>query len=270
MSVLSGTYTTAYHHSGCVAWSNRKKAMRISVIIPTLNEADYIEKTLNAVFSGAVLDELPEIIVVDSGSTDNTLDVVKKFDIRIDRALGQRGKKYAVMNRGGELATSEVLFFLDADTIPPHGYDRFISDAFANPKIIGGAFEFKLEGRGLTLRIVELINRIRYRIRNRFYGDQGIFVLKTVFDHAGGYPERSIMEAAYLCSKLKKHGKLRLIHKNMITSSRRFLNGGALKVFFFHIKIVLLDLLGKNVDQYGSGYWEENNRRGSPANKPVY
>ncbi len=229
--------------------------MKLSVIIPTLNEEKHLKKTLDYLRKNAFNPPF-EITVVDSGSSDKTKNIVKaemaeflKFKPKI------RGRAQP-LNYAADFANGDVLLFLDADTEVPQNYDLHIEKALQNQDTVGGAFEFALEGERIGLRIVELINRIRYRLRKRYYGDQGLFVRKKVFEKVCGFPEIELLESAYLCKSLKEYGNLVLIKRKVITSSRRFRKNGILKPFSFDIKIWFLDLIGSDVEKFSKNYWK--------------
>jgi len=235
--------------------------MKLSIIIPTLNEADYISQTIEHIRKNALLGQPLEIIVIDSGSNDKTCEIAQKLGVKLIKARTKHlGKSYALNEASGH-AIGDVILFLDADTIVPPGYDKMIDAALSDPEVVGGAFEFALDGPEFGLRIVELINRIRYRIRQRYYGDQGIFVRAHIFQRVGGYPKIGLLEAAYLCKKLRKEGKLKLVNELMKTSPRRFIDGGIYRVLASDIKIWFLDLIGVGIDKYASAYWKENKLR---------
>ena len=185
----------------------------------------------------------------------------RELNVKIIKSKSNIAGRAYVLNEAATHATGDIYMFLDADTIVPHGYDQSINDALSLPKVIGGAFEFALDGQEFGLRVVELINRVRYRIRQRYYGDQGIFVRAEIFNRVGGYPELRLLEAAHLCKNLRKEGRLKLIKKNMYTSPRRFLDGGIYRVLRGDIKIWFLDLFGIPVDKYAGSYWKENKLR---------
>jgi rSAM/selenodomain-associated transferase 2 len=232
--------------------------MQLSVIIPALNEFQYISKTVYAVRENAVLGAPHEIIVIDCGSTDGTTEIVKKLGVNLIEIRPEVAGRSQALNRGASISTGDVYLFLDADTILPEGYDKEIKTVLDSQDIAGGAFEFALDGKGFSLRVVELINRIRYRISHQFYGDQGIFVRATVFRGLGGYPNKGILEASDFCYSLKKVGTLALIRKKIKTSPRRFLEGGVYRVLAGDIKIWWLDVMGKPVDQFADIYWKKN------------
>jgi glycosyltransferase involved in cell wall biosynthesis len=237
--------------------------MRLSVLIPTLNEAGFLPATVAAVRRRAVLGPPHEVIVADCGSADGTAELASGLGahlVEIPPALASRA---AALNRAAEAATGDVLLALDADTLPPRGYDRAILQALRDPRVVGGAFEFALDGRQASLRLVELINRIRYRLWPLNYGDQGVFARSAAFHAVGGYPERRILEASDFCRRLARRGKLVLIGRYMRTSARRFVEGGVLRVLAHDYRIWWLDLIGRPTEQFGPAYQEDNRRRGA-------
>ncbi|MEM7009159.1 MAG: TIGR04283 family arsenosugar biosynthesis glycosyltransferase [Thermodesulfobacteriota bacterium] len=235
--------------------------MDLTIIIPTLNEAEFLASTISHLRKCSSSKYEQEIIVVDSGSEDATCEIAKGLGLSLVEIESKSiGKSYG-LNEAAKLAKGKVLMFLDADTLVPSNYDELIFSVLENKEIIGGAFEFCLDGPEFGLRVVELINRTRYRIRQRYYGDQGVFLRARVFERVGGYPNIGLLESAHLCRKLRKEGKLKLIKKNMKTSPRRFIQGGIYKVLAGDIKIWFLDLLGISVSKYAPDYWRENKFR---------
>lgn len=235
--------------------------MKLSVIIPTLNEALYLPLTLKKVRENHVSGEPHEIVVSDSGSADGSPEIAIRYGVRVVQSERFSPGRAKALNKGAASATGDVFFFLDADSIPPPGYDECIQKALENAAVVGGAFEFSLDGEGFGLRLVELMNRIRYRARKRFYGDQGIFVRSHAFTEIGGYPDMRILEAAHLCKNLSRAGELVLVKREVKTSPRRFVRGGVYSVLAEDVKIWFLDLMGISVDKYADRYWDENRLR---------
>lgn len=205
-----------------------------------------------------------ELIVVDSGSGDQTPDLVKSMaDVSLYLHPELKGKKYAILNQGANYAKGEVFLFLDADTLLPWGYDELIIKQLTDEKIVGGAFEFKLDTDGIALRFIEYVNRIRYRLGKRYYGDQAIFCTSVAFEKVGGFPERLVLESAYFCVALLKTGKLKLIKNIAVTSARRFTENryGPLWVLTKDTCIFLLDKLNVKHDKLARKYWEFNEEK---------
>lgn len=236
--------------------------MDISIIIPTLNEASYIGQTVDRLLANQSGKLELEVIVVDAGSWDETVNAIEERtnQLVVDSTLA--GAKYKSLNRGVELAKGEMLLFLDADTFLPDHFDLQIKEALSKVDVVGGAFEFGFNRDGLVYRIIEWINRIRYRLDNRYFGDQAIFCKRETFDLVDGYPQEPIMEAAYFCKTLRVIGKLVLIKTPILTSARRFEQGNVFKVFLKDTWIWIQFTLGLNIKRYATAYWAENENGG--------
>ena len=237
--------------------------VRLSVIIPTLNEVSCLAAAVAHARRQALLGPPPEIIVADCGSRDGTADLAVRLGTSLVREEPPPASRAAALNRGAAAATGDVLLALDADTLVPRAYDRAILRALGDPRVVGGAFEFALDGPQLGLRAVELINRVRYRIWRQYYGDQGVFVRAAAFWRAGGYPDRRVLEASDFCKRLGRLGRLVLVRKYMRTSARRFVEGGIFRVLAHDARIWGMDLLGLPVEHFGPAYQDDNRRRGA-------
>jgi len=235
--------------------------MRISVIIPTLNEAAGLAETI-WVLRERTSDAPVEVIVADCGSDDRTRAIAVTCGATVQTGPPPTSRAEAC-NAGAAAATGDVLMFLHADSRVPERYDALIRETLADPGVVGGAFEFKLDGPQRRLRIVEWIDRWRYRLRGRFYGDQGIFVRRETFERLGGFPTIGILEDAHFCAAAKRLGAMRLRPEEMLTSPRRFYAGGILTTLAFDILIVMADLLGLAPERFAGVYRRDNERRGS-------
>lgn len=230
----------------------------ISIIIPTLNEERYLSKTIIEVFKRASHKSEIEVLVIDAGSSDNTLKSVEDLPITLHEKSAFKFKKYKSLNFGISQARGEVVLFLDADTQLPDKFDSLIAQQMQNDKVVGGAFEFSFENPDWKLWILQLINRIRYRIGQMYYGDQAVFCRKEVALTVGGYPEKTLMESAFFCLKLKRIGKLVLIKKPIVTSPRRFKENGFFKVSWFDFSMWVRFLFHLPLEEYGQRYWQVN------------
>jgi len=121
--------------------------MRLSIILPTLNEARYLSAAVAQARHHAVLGRPHEIIVSDCGSHDGTVDLAVRLGTDLIQDQPPPVSRAAALNRGAAKATGDVLLFLDADTLVPNGYDQAIRQALRPPNVVGGAFEFALDGR---------------------------------------------------------------------------------------------------------------------------
>ena len=229
----------------------------LSIIIPTLNEANYITNCLRSIKENAIDLHRLEILVIDSGSSDETISLIDP-DCKVFHHPELKGSKYRTLNQGAFYAQGKILLFLDADTLVPPGFDQLIFDAVADKKTVGGAFEFAFIEKHPLLKAIQLTNRFRYRVRQSYYGDQGVFVKSSALKKVGGFPPVKIMETALLCRKLKSTGRLKLIRKPSKTSARRFIRGGILKVYLFDMVIWLRAIFGLPIQHHAPDYWKEN------------
>ena len=196
--------------------------MRVSVVVPTLNEAGTIGQTLTRIRQAGQC----ELIVVDGGSGDETLEIVRKS---ADRVLSvQRGRAYQ-MNAGAQVATGATLLFLHADTLPPPGFPYLIEQALIDPDVVGGRFDVDLDAAGWAFRMIGALMNIRSRLTHIATGDQGIFVRRETFKSIGGYPEWDIMEDLEFSRQLKRAGKVACLRNRVQTSARRWKKHGVTK-----------------------------------------
>ena len=197
----------------------------ISVVIPTLNEAEELPETLRRAKS---LDGLREIIVVDAGSNDSTQDIAREAGCMTVECEPSRGRQ---LHLGAELAKGEVVLLLHADTWLPENAASIITKTLAKPGVIAGAFYKRFRDRGALPG-----SRVRcwllWKFANKFFGDQAIFVERTALEHAEGVPDVSIMEEFDLCKYLSRHGKLSLAHASVLTSARKFREEGTLITYW--------------------------------------
>lgn len=196
--------------------------MRVSVIIPALNEAGSIAQTLLRVRQAGEC----ELLVVDGGSTDGTADLAGAYADRVLQAPRGRAQQ---MNAGAQVATGEVLLFLHADTVLPAGFPVLLAQALGDPAVVGGRFDVRLDAPGWPFRMIETLMNVRSRLTRISTGDQAIFVRRETFFELGGYPEISLMEDLELSRKLKRKGKIACLRARVLTSARRWQRNGVMK-----------------------------------------
>ncbi|MGP0128323.1 MAG: TIGR04283 family arsenosugar biosynthesis glycosyltransferase [cyanobacterium endosymbiont of Rhopalodia musculus] len=212
--------------------------IEISIIIPVLNEETVIVKTLNNLQK----DEAIEVIIVDGGSQDNTVQLVRNMGVKIIKST--QANRSLQMNQGALLATGNILLFLHADTILPQGYDQLILNSFLNSKIVGGAFRLKIDLSLFSLRLIEILVNWRSQFCSIPYGDQGIFVKTSVFREIGGFTNFPIMEDFEFIQRLKKRGKIIILSAKVVTSGRRWQKLGVIKTTLINQLIILGYYLG--------------------------
>lgn len=214
-----------------------QKTSTISVIIPTLNEAENLEATL----SGLI--DLPgvEVIVVDCGSSDGTVDIAKSFGVQI---ISGRSGRANQMNVGAQAANGEILLFLHADTILPLGFEQLIRQAMTDKNAIAGAFHLSIKARGIGVRFIEKMANYRAKYLQMPYGDQALFVSSKVFEEMGGFPDIPLMEDFAFVRKLRKKGCLKILPPAVVTSGRRWKKLGVFRTTCTNQIIILGYLLG--------------------------
>ena len=218
----------------------------ISVIIPVLNEAKHIEETIEKTWDKDV-----EIIVVDGGSTDQTMEKALEAGALVETSPPGRARQ---QNRGAAIATGRVLLFLHADTRLPRGYVGHVFETLLDSKIAVGAFRFKTDSDHWTMRVVELMTDLRSWVLKMPYGDQALFIRKTLFDSVGGFPNTPIAEDLYLVRRLLKKGKVRITQAPVITSTRRWQTLGVVRTSMINVLIATACSLGFSPHRFVSFY----------------
>ena len=211
--------------------------MKVSIIVPTLNEELVLKKTLTQI------QELSphELIVSDGGSTDNTTPIAQKFSNRV--VTGSTGRAMQ-MNAGADQATGDLLLFLHADNrLEPESYQKML-ECMKIPKWIGGAFTLCIESDKWSINLINQLANIRSRYFGLVYGDQGVFVRAEVFKNMNGFSPIPIFEDLDFYRRLKKKGPVNLLKEKAHTSSRRWVKEGIAFTTARNILIVLLFGLG--------------------------
>ncbi|WP_447979211.1 TIGR04283 family arsenosugar biosynthesis glycosyltransferase [Candidatus Nitrospira bockiana] len=204
--------------------------MRVSVIIPTLNEERLIVDTL----ARTTRSDVSEIIVVDGGSSDCTQALVKETARRLGSThpihlLTSPAGRARQMNVGAAASHGEILLFLHADTRLPEGAIAAVTRACGDQGCIGGRFDVQFDTRrGLAPVIAALMNW-RSRWTGISTGDQALFVRRDVFARLDGFPDVPLMEDVELTRRLKQHGRLAALRLRVVTSSRRWQQCGPIR-----------------------------------------
>jgi len=187
--------------------------------MPVLNE----ETVLNETLSSLHLTDREELIVIDGGSSDNTVSIAQKFTDRV--YITKRGRGHQ-MNFGAGKADGDILLFLHADCILPTEAFGIIRKALKDKRISAGAFDLSIDHSKLLFRIIEFGANLRSRITSVPYGDQGLFITREFFEQLGGFPDIPLMEDIEISRKLKKMGRISFVRPPIKTSPRRWLKEG--------------------------------------------
>jgi rSAM/selenodomain-associated transferase 2 len=191
--------------------------MRVSIIVPTLNEQTRISTTLRKLLQ---LAGGKEIAVVDGGSKDRTLELARAEGVRTINAPRGRGPQ---MHAGVMETTGDVLWFVHADTIPPSEALEDIRTALADPEVVGGNFGLLFDGPSRAARQLTAIYPSLRRL-GLCYGDSGMFVRREVYEKIGGFRQLPLFEDLDLLRRLRRAGRFVHLPQRIVTSSRRFEN----------------------------------------------
>ncbi len=213
----------------------------ISIIIPALNEAARIERTIERALNG----ENIEVIVVDGGSCDDTIDRARAMGVRV---INSRPPRANQLNDGIASAQGEFLLFLHADTALPPGYDDIVREVMSDPDVRLGAFRLKIRARGTGYRMIEFFTHLRSRLFSFPYGDQALFVRAVDVHRLGGFRELPIMDDYEFVRRFRRWGKIRVVSTPVKTSARRWRRLGIIRTTLINQFVILGFILGVKPD----------------------
>ena len=209
----------------------------ISIIIPVLNEEKALPATLNRIHQ---LHGDFEIIVVDGGSTDNTVKIAQS-DTEVCLITAPKGRA-SQMNSGADISTGQWLLFLHADTLLPENALNTIQ--LLPDKVLAGGFKHRFSGQQWSLRFISFLHNLRCRITRVFYGDQAMFIRTDKFHQYGKYPEQPILEDLLFGETIAKNTTPVIMSDYVVTDSRKFEQDGIWRSLFRVIKIQLYHKFG--------------------------
>jgi rSAM/selenodomain-associated transferase 2 len=222
----------------------------ISVVIPAYDEERALPQTLRRLFSqpGDF-----EVILVDGGSSDATRRIGLDHP-RVQLLDAPKGRA-SQMNAGAEKALGEWLLFLHADTLlPQDGLARI----FELPEeVMAGGFRHRFSGRGFGLWLVSLVDNIRCSRSRIIFGDQAMFIRRSLFSRLGGFPDVERLEDVLFCEQLVKHAKPVLLDQVVVTDSRKFVQHGVWRSLMRVAIILLCVSLGRRIPADSLRFFED-------------
>ena len=220
---------------------------RISVVIPTLNEAGTIASAIDGAREAFDVD----VIVVDGGSRDRTVEIAWSHGATVFLSPPPRARQ---LNLGAARAKGSILLFLHADTRLPRGYAQAVRQTLEDQNVAAGAFALAIDSPGISLRIMERVANLRSRYLHLPYGDQAFFMRSSLFHELNGFPEIPIMEDFQMVRRLAKKGKVIIVDAPVTTSSRRWLQVGVWKTWGINQLSVAAFFLGVSPERIASFY----------------
>jgi len=207
----------------------------ISIIIPVLNEEKNVGRLISQIKESSV-GYINEIVVADGGSTDRTIDIAREMGA-ITLLCSKKGRGVQ-MNEGASITKGEILYFLHADTILPDGFDRLIVQAYNNGNK-SGCFRLRFDDTHWALRLYSWFTRFETTLVR--FGDQSLYVEKTLFDNVGGFnKDLIVMEDQELVKRIRAKSSFKLFKEYVVTSSRKYQDNG---IFWLQIIFVLIFLM---------------------------
>ncbi|MCP4253066.1 MAG: glycosyltransferase family 2 protein [Candidatus Scalindua sp.] len=212
--------------------------IEISIIIPTLNEEATIGQCIEAV------SDIPdtEVIIADGGSTDRTVEIAEKHrNVKIVTSLIGRGVQ---MNKGAGYASGDILLFLHADCVLSREAVLNVRKEIGSSSFVGGALKIRLLSDKLPYRLIEMGINFRSKIFKLPYGDQGLFVKRSVFEELGGFREMPNCEDLDFVCRLKKQGEITMLDERISSSIRRWENHGIMRTSLRNQYLLVSYVLG--------------------------
>ena len=211
----------------------------LGIVVPVLNEAANLERLLPHLLA---LGPDVEIVVADAGSTDGTVEVVRRFP-SVALVEGARGRARQ-MNAGARASRGDVFLFLHADTELPAGASAAVARALADPSVVAGRFDVRFTSPRWPFRMIAALMNWRSRWSGIATGDQGIFVRRGAFEALGGYPDIPLMEDIELTRRLKRLGRIACLDARVTTSSRKWEREGIARTILLMWSLRLFYFLG--------------------------
>ena len=232
--------------------------MLVSIIIPTLNEELALPECLKSIrLASEGLEELPEILVADANSQDNTADIALRAGCRlVDCEEAGRGVQ---LQSGALQASGDYLLFIHADcSLEPGAIQAMVEALEDDQDLVGGNFRLRFDGQDSLSRFMTTFYN-DLRTLKLYYGDSGIFVRRGAWEALGGFkPELPIMEDFDFVQRLEAFGPTtRIESHSLTTSSRRFHNKSIPSTLFLWAKMHYLYWRQAPPDQLKATYAQQ-------------
>jgi rSAM/selenodomain-associated transferase 2 len=228
--------------------------LSVSIVVPVLHEATTISTAV-----ARLVRDFPdcELVVVDGGSTDGTADIA---GAAVPTLVSGRGRARQ-MNAGAAATRGEVLWFVHADTVIDPAALAQLRAALVEPRVVGGGLSLRFDRRCTSLDLLARSSTARARRLHQVFGDQAMFVRRSVFDELGGFPDLPLMEDLEFSRRLHRRGRLVVLPATSTASARRFVEHGTVSMILFMQLLKLQYFAGRDPTAIARQY-----RRGPPWN----
>lgn len=213
----------------------------LTVVIPTLNEAERLPVLLDGLASAEV-----DVVIADGGSSDDTRQIASRAGVRLVTGVSGRA---AQMNLGATASEADALLFLHADTTLPRGFPSIVREVLRDPGVTLGTFSFSTDSPRAIMRLLETGTRLRSSLLSMPYGDQGLFCRRGVFEALGGFPTYPVMEDYEFVRRARRAGRIAVSPERAVTSERRWREFGALRWTMLNLTTVARYHLGASPEE---------------------
>ena len=224
----------------------------ISVIIPTLNAGPHLPRTLQALAAGTEAGVIKEIIIVDAGSEDETLEIARSASCTILKAERHRANQ---LRAGADAAKSKWLLFLQADTALATGWveetERFINAPQSRKK--AAVYKLAFDDASAEANRVVFWARLRGRVMKLPYGDQGLLISRLFYDGIGGYPDMPLMEDVEIMRRIGPQ-RLVLLESQAFTSAEKYRRNSHDKRAWRNLSLMARYMMGADPVELAKAY----------------
>lgn len=211
----------------------------ISIVIPVINEEDNLSRLIPYLKTVAETPENMELIVVDGGSTDRSVEIATSLGAVVENSV--QGRAFQ-LNKGARLAKGDILYFLHADSFPPQAFDRLIRKA-NSLKSEAGCFRLKFDSSSKFLGIFAWFSRFNFLLCRG--GDQSLFITKNLFNSLGGFDESyRVYEDNEFIGRIYRVSKFKVLPQKIKTSARKYRLNGFIKLQYHFARIHLMYFRG--------------------------
>ncbi len=263
--MVTGLFRSLFELSTIAASGASRLQPELSIIVPILNEARVLPALLSDIAACRQQVAFPlECIVVDGGSTDESLTICRDFDLELVGGPRGRGQQLVA---GVEKARGRVLMFLHADCHLTAEHCAAAVAAVQQNGLLAGAFHLRFDDDHPILKFAEVVNKVRFKMTRVFYGDHAIFISRENYDAVGGFSAQALFEDIEFSRRLKRLGKVVLISPAIETSARRFRSGGVVRTYLKMASLHILHWLHVSPELLAKWYQSNSNSEDTKIEK---